>query len=64
MLALKEVEKYSERRTIIWCVRLFGMNFFEEFSDFSTLDYDIPNLCKKSVKSIALVAILYKPQKI
>ena len=26
---------------------LFGMNFFEEFSDFSTLDYDIPNLCKK-----------------
>ena len=26
---------------------LFGMNFFEEFSDFSTLEYDIPNLCKK-----------------
>ena len=37
---------------------LFGMNFCEEFSDFSTLEYDIPNLCIKSVKSIALVAII------
>ena len=43
---------------------LFGMNFFEEFMDFSTLDYDIPNLCKKSVKSIALVAIIIQAPKI
>ena len=42
---------------------LFGMNFFEEFSDFSTLEYDIPNLCKKGVKSIALVAIIVLPPK-
>ena len=34
---------------------VFGMNFFEGFSDFSTLEYDIPSLCKKSLAEQAIV---------
>ena len=48
MLALKAMQKYSEKKTIICCVNFLTWLFLEEFCEDRILEYDIPNSCKQN----------------